>query len=245
MADSAVAAHEAVERSRRATDRLVHEWPNVDGLEQADSVEFANAALDRLAELIEAQPALFQASRRGSERGAESLSARPFQGIIESIQNADDLEASELRVAVRTVGDREELLIAHDGDPVSLRHVGAMVLPWVSTKADDPFASGRFGIGQKTLRALGGPIEANCAPYHFRMDEVPIPCPAEPAIPGVYDPAAHETLLVVPLNVDIGYASLERFIADLGGPSARLPAQCAAHRPRRAARRRVGRRAST
>jgi hypothetical protein len=28
-----------------------------------------------------------------------------------------------------------------------------MVLPWLTTKEDDPEASGRFGIGLKTLRA--------------------------------------------------------------------------------------------
>src|SRR5581483_6380031 len=78
---------------RAAAERLVHEWPELHDLEERVSVEFAAAAVERLAGLIEGQPALFQASRRGSERGAESLSARPFQGILESLQNADDLGA--------------------------------------------------------------------------------------------------------------------------------------------------------
>ncbi len=84
----------------------------MDGLTELESPEFAAAAIERLAELIEDQPALFQASRRGSERDAESLSARPFQGIVESIQNGDDLGATELRVALRVKGSRRELLIA-------------------------------------------------------------------------------------------------------------------------------------
>lgn len=105
----------------------------MDGLTELASPEFAAAAIERLAELIEGQPTLFQASRRGSERGAESLSARPFQGIVESIQNGDDLGATELRVALRVNEKRRELLIVHNGEPISLEHVGAMVLPWVST----------------------------------------------------------------------------------------------------------------
>lgn len=188
----------------------------MEGLPELASPEFASAAVERLAELIEDQPALFQASRRGSERGAESLSARPFQGIVESIQNGDDLGATELRVALRLKKRRREVLIVHNGAPISLEHVGAMVLPWVTTKADDPSASGRFGIGQKTLRALGGPIDAHCDPYHFRMGEVPAPCPPEPSIDGFYDPSARETLLVVPLHDEVDKAALEQFIAELG-----------------------------
>jgi len=188
----------------------------MESLTELASPEFAAAAIERLAELIEDQPALFQASRRGSERGAESLSARPFQGIVESIQNGDDLGATELRVALRVNEKRRELLIVHNGAPISLEHVGAMVLPWVSTKADDPSASGRFGIGQKTLRALGGPIDAHCHPYHFRMGEVPAPCPPEPAIEGFYDPSARETLLVVPLHDEVDAAALEQFMTELG-----------------------------
>jgi hypothetical protein len=201
---------------RNAAQLIAENWPDTNGLTEHATAEFAAAAVERLAELIGEQPALFQASRRGSEKGAESLSARPFQGIVESIQNGDDLDASELRLALRLNGPGRELLIVHNGAPISLVHVAAMVLPWVTTKADDPGASGRFGIGQKTLRALGGPIDAHCTPYHFRMDEVPTTCPPEPPIDGFYDPAARETLLVVPLYDEVDAAVLEQFIADLG-----------------------------
>jgi hypothetical protein len=201
---------------REAAERLCHEWPTVADLAELDSVAFANAAVGRLAKLIAEQPALFQASRRGSERGAESLSARPFQGILESIQNGDDLGANELRLAIRRRGRRRELLVVHDGSPISLCHVGAMVLPWVTTKADDPLTSGRFGVGQKTLRMLGGPIAAHCHPYHFRMDEIPAVCEPEPAIPGLYDPSQRETLLVVPLESWVDTQALGRFVAELG-----------------------------
>jgi len=137
------------QRGREAAERVCHEWPRPVDLLEIDSVAFAAAAITRLGELIQAQPALFQASRRGSEQGAESLSSRHFQGILESLQNADDLRATELRIAIRLRGSSRELLIVHNGEPITLEHLAAMVLPWVSTKADDPLASGRFGIGQK------------------------------------------------------------------------------------------------
>src|SRR5438045_4043830 len=89
---------------REAAKRLVHDWPELHDLEERVSVPFAAAAVERLAEVIKDQPALFQASRRGSERGAESLSARPFQGLLESLQNGDDLGATELRVGLRSKG---------------------------------------------------------------------------------------------------------------------------------------------
>lgn len=207
------------ELGRAAAERLCHEWPDLADLAEVESVAFAEAAVRRLAELMESQPALFQASRRGSELGAESLSARPFQGVLETVQNADDLDASELRVAIREHGRGSDLLLVHDGSPVSLLHVGAMVLPWVGTKRDDPLASGRFGIGQMTLRALGGPIEVHCRPYHFRMKEIPVSCSPDPAIKDFYDSARRETLLVVPLKTSVDIVALHQFVTELGNLS--------------------------
>src|SRR5687767_12059827 len=48
------------ELGRAAAERLVHDWPELHDLEERVSVEFAAAAVERLAELIERQPALFQ-----------------------------------------------------------------------------------------------------------------------------------------------------------------------------------------
>lgn len=100
---------------------------------------------------------------------------------------------------MRNEGGRPELFIVHDGGHVRLDHVGAMVLPWLTTKADDPHASGRFGIGQKTLLALGGPLEVHCAPFHFRMDgDAPVVCDPVKAITGLYIPDRQETIPTVP-----------------------------------------------
>lgn len=202
---------------REAADRLVHDWPDTSRIADATSAAWARAALARLVEHEQRQPALFRASREGSERGAESLSPRPFQGLLEVVQNADDLGAGEVRVMVRGANRRRQLTLVHDGAPVQLAHVGAMVLPWVSTKSDDPTASGRFGIGQRTLTSLGGPLHVHCAPFHFVLEaDGPHPCAPLAPTPGIYDPSRRETLLSLKLNGDVDENALRRFLEDLG-----------------------------
>lgn len=208
---------EEIRTGREAAERLSQEWPKVDGFPPLKSEAAARAAIEYLGDLMVSDRPLFRASRRGAERGAESLSARPFQGVLEVLQNADDLGARELRLAIRIRGSRRELLIVHDGDRVLLGHVGAMVLPWVTTKNEDPNASGRWGIGQMTLRALGGPIELHCAPYHFRMEpDRPHWCRTVSAIDGFYSPERQETLLLVPLLPEVEPEALTTFISELG-----------------------------
>jgi hypothetical protein len=181
---------------------------------------WASAAVERFAELVRQQRPIFRASQQGGSRGARSLSARPFQGLIEALQNADDLGATELRIAVRRSGRKRELLIVHDGERVRLHHAGAMVLPWLTTKDDDPEASGRFGIGQQTLRAIGGPLEVHCAPFEFRVDdEGPTLCESILSIPMFYEPERHETLLTVRLLMSVDPDKLIAFVEGLGSRS--------------------------
>lgn len=210
-------AEEAIRLGRDAADRLSLEWPQIDGLPRLESEAAARAAIEHLGELIAGDRSLFRASRRGAERGAESLSARPFQGILEALQNADDLGADELRLLVRARGKLRDLLIVHNGASVQLGHVGAMILPWVTTKDRDAAASGRWGIGQMTLRALGGPIELHCSPYHFRMEtDRPHWCDPFPAIDSFYAPERPDTLLRVPLLPEVDVKGLEKFLSELG-----------------------------
>ena len=208
---------------RAAAERLSDSWPDVAWVPEAPTETWANAAVGRFAELIQEQPAIFRASQRGAERGAASLSPRPFQGIVEALQNADDLAAGELRIAVRRRGRKRELLMVHDGDRVRLDHVGAMVMPWLTTKEDDPNASGRFGIGQQTLRSLGGPLEVHCAPFQFRIEkDGPVVSEPVSAIKGLYAPSQHETLFVVPLLASVNLDALRAFVADELGPKSLL-----------------------
>lgn len=197
---------------RQAAERLYRDWLP-DEIKGTPTLPFAAGAIERLGQLMRDAPEAEKASRRGADRGAESLTARPFQGILEQLQNADDLAASELRLAV--LGDH--LLLVHDGDRVRLAHVVAMLMPWLTTKADDPIASGRFGIGQRTLGVLGGPIQVHCHPYHFTITaDGPEPCPPYLAMEAFYDPVKPETLVVVPLFDTVDRVDLVNFVKGLG-----------------------------
>jgi hypothetical protein len=214
---------EEVAAGRAAAERLTDSWPDAAWVPESPSEAWANAALGRFAELIQEQRAIFRASQRGAARGGKNLSPRQFQGVVEALQNADDLASTEMRIAVHRRGRRRELLIVHDGDRVRLDHVGAMVLPWLTTKEDDPDASGRFGIGQQTLRALGGPLEVHCAPFQFRIEQDgPVVSEAVPGIKGFYAPSNHETLLVVPLLASVKVDELCAFVADELAPRSLL-----------------------
>jgi hypothetical protein len=204
---------------RAAADRLADSWPDRSWVTDAPSAAWARGAIERFGELLQEQPAIFRASREGSERGAESLSPRPYQGILESLQNADDVGATALRLQV-VRGDPSELLIAHDGSPVDLGHAGAMLLPWLTTKADEAEASGRFGIGQQTLRSLGGPLEIHCPPFHFRLNSGG-PQWVDPAddIEGLFSALARHTLIRVPLDQAVDVDGLLGFITTLDGRS--------------------------
>jgi hypothetical protein len=200
---------------RAAADRLADEWNDRGWVPLTPSADWARAAVERLGEIIAAQPSMLRASMRGAGKGASTLSPRPFQGLVECLQNADDLGATSLRVAYRA-SPRPELLIAHDGARVTLANVGAMLLPWLSTKEDDSEASGRFGIGQRTLSSLGGPIKVHAPPFHFVMgDNGPEPCEAEANVENVYDAALRHTMLVIPLLPTVSASAIAAAVSDL------------------------------
>ncbi|MES0198875.1 hypothetical protein [Mesorhizobium sp. M0011] len=204
-----------VAAGRAAADRLAHDWDDRDWIPEAPTAGWARAAITRLGEIIAAQPSILRASMKGAGRGASTLSPRPFQGIVECLQNADDLGASRLCVAYRSF-PRPELLIVHDGSAVTLAHVGAMLLPWLSTKDGDPEASGRFGIGQRTLGSLGGPIAIHAPPFHFVMgDDGPEPCDPEADVAGVYDAARRDTMLVISLFPTVTSESVAEAVREL------------------------------
>ena len=200
---------------RAAADRLSRSWPDYAWVPDAPSYAWARGAIERFREIMDDQPAIFKAMQEGAEKGASTLSPRLFQGLLECIQNADDLGATKLQIAYRKHPHRE-LLIVHDGSLVTLANVGAMLLPWLSTKDDDPHASGRFGIGQKTLKALGEPIALHAPPFHFIMETSgPVACPPEDAVPGVYDPMARHTMLLIPLNDEVDDEQIAAAVREL------------------------------
>lgn len=201
---------------RAAAERLCRAWPDVSWAPHEPTAAWARGAVEGFAEIVRAQYPIFRAGQKAAEKSASTLSPRPFQGLAETLQNADDLGATEVRIAYRSA-PRAELLLAHDGRPVLLKDMGAMIIPWLSAKDDDDEASGRFGIGQKTLKALGDPIAMHCVPFHFEMQaESPVALsPAEP-IPQVYEPGRRDTMLVVPLNAGVDGADVRVAVAELG-----------------------------
>ncbi|MBO3674018.1 ATP-binding protein [Streptomyces sp. NEAU-YJ-81] len=134
------------------------------------TVEQAARAVGLLDEGLQNGPGVFRLMAEGGQRGAETLSSDRLQVLSEMVQNADDTGASQVRFIWRP----EELLIAHDGKGVRLADILLLGLPWLSGKSSDAEATGRFGIGLATLRALATTWEVHCHPYHVRFADLSI-----------------------------------------------------------------------
>ena len=182
-------------------------------------VRFAHAAIEEFGRLQrEETPGIVRDALDGAAKAGEQLDVEPFHGVIEVLQNADDVGASELRMAVRPRGGRTALAFVHDGAPLRLTDVVAMGLAFVSTKRDDAFSKGRFGIGLKTLRALGPTLHVHCGPYHAAVSisgsEVKALKPARP-IKDLFDPSTDDTLLELELNRGFRSSDLKRWLQSL------------------------------
>ncbi|MCY4516875.1 MAG: hypothetical protein OXB99_06515 [Acidimicrobiaceae bacterium] len=134
---------------------------------EPDGVEEARVAIERLGERWNGAPGSLVEALENAGSSGSLLSSDRFQGLAEIIQNADDVKASEVRFMLGSA----ELLASHDGSALRLRDVHAMSIPWLGTKAGDPIATGRFGVGLSTLRALSRSFEVHCAPYHVKIGD--------------------------------------------------------------------------
>jgi hypothetical protein len=197
------ANQDPAELGKEAARSLYH-----DGLKAAvhDPLEarFAEAAVIEFARLQrERTPGIYRDALEGAEKSAEQLNVEPFRGIAEVVQNADDARASQLRLALRTGARGRELLFVHDGVPVRLNDLVAMAIAFVSTKQEEAGTKGRFGIGLKTLRAIGDALSVHSGHYHASITGSQL-APVSPASPiaGFYEPATGETLLVLELRSD-------------------------------------------
>src|SRR3954453_14735988 len=86
---------------RAAARRLWQEWDRSPQVHDPLTTGFAAAALDELERLQGEMPGVFRDVLKHAESGAEQLTVDPFHGVLEVIQNADDLGATELKVAIR------------------------------------------------------------------------------------------------------------------------------------------------
>src|SRR6266516_1038166 len=181
------------------------------------TAEFAADALSELELIQHETPGALREVLEGAQMSAEQLSIESFHGLIEIVQNADDLHASEVRVTLRRSRKGDQLLVAHDGERVQLRHVLAMTLAFVSTKRDDPIAKGRFGAGLKTLGRLGTELIVHCAPYDFSIEGNSVR-QVEPtsAIEGFFEPGSTDTLLVLELREGFDASEFRTWFEGLG-----------------------------
>ena len=189
MQEDSIGDPEGIERAVAAAARVFDKKPAA--YEPAD-VREAWAAVRRLGELFDELPGAI-AEALDSGRGSGSLlSSDRLQGLAEIIQNADDVQASEVRFLLTPT----ELLASHNGTPVRLGDVLGLATPWLSTKADDAGAIGRFGVGLSTLRSLSQTLEVHCAPYHVRIGH-PAVAPVEvPDLPSEFREPGWTTLRV-------------------------------------------------
>lgn len=208
------------ERGREAARTLWRRGLAAGQVDDPLTTEFARAALAELEELQHGTAGVLREVLEGAQMSAEQLNVVSFHGLIEVVQNADDLRAAEVRVATRKTGKDSRLLIAHNGERVQLHHVIAMTLAFVSTKRNDPRAKGRFGIGLKTLGRLGESLTVHCAPYHFVIEgnQVRAAQPAR-AIRDFYIAGSTETLLDVRLREGFDADEFQAWFTSLGAES--------------------------
>jgi hypothetical protein len=164
---------------------------------------FARDLVDALGQGIEERVRGFvEDAFEGASLTARNLNVEPEHGLTEVVQNADDLGATEVRLAMaKGRHGGPALLVAHDGGRVEAAHVLAMTVAFISTKRGDARATGKFGIGLKTLARLCSAFEVHCRPYSFHVADGLLSF-AEPwaAIPGFYEPRRPDTLLVLELR---------------------------------------------
>jgi len=193
------------QRGTTAARQLYDGWdPNAGDVhfEGETTPAFAEAFIDeyRAMQMLRAK-SVDRVSSRQAGRAAVQLTEEAFRGILEVLQNAEDEEASYLKVALRRNGNRRELLFVHDGNRVVARTVVAMTGAYLSLKAERSTAIGKFGIGLKTLQKLGPVLEVHCAPYHWAITDGDAKRvqPAT-AIPDLYEPTSGQTLMVLRLH---------------------------------------------
>ena len=170
---------ERIALARRAAEQLFEAGLAAPGPSLEPSCnEEASAAVQRLGELFEELPGIAAEALDAASNSGSLLASDRLQCLAEIVQNADDLEASEVRFLLMPT----ELWASHDGAPVRLRDVAGLATPWLSTKVGDEAAIGRFGVGLSTLRSLSETLDVHCAPYHVRIGD-PTVAPVKPGRP--------------------------------------------------------------
>ena len=199
--------------ARRAADLVWSDDPAAEDVIDPRLAIFAQVFVEASTQALDGVVGLIRRSLEGAGRSAEGANVDPFQGLVEIVQNADDLDATEVRIQLRATADGGQLLVAHNGRPVTCHHVPGLVLPYVTSKQDDPDARGRFGIGLKTLRRISNRMSVHSAPYHFEVGPGVSLRPASPEldVQSVYSRGL-DTLFVLDLKDDFDEAGFQRWL---------------------------------
>lgn len=207
-------AHTMLEGARHAAALIWNEDDAAQYLADPLDPNFASAFVEALNGHLQSAGRMIHRVLEGAARSAEGVNVEPFHGVVEVIQNADDQGAGEVRISLRDGPRGRQMLLVHEGLPVTFHHVAGMMLPYVTTKEDDADQRGRFGIGLKTLRRISDRVAVHSGPYHFNSGSgVSIHnSAAEPPIEGFFD-AKGATMLVLDL-VDFDEAAFEEWFAD-------------------------------
>ncbi|MRR54176.1 MAG: hypothetical protein EG822_06660 [Deltaproteobacteria bacterium] len=176
--------------------------------------EFASGALNEFSRIQKEQMrGLMGKIVRGAQLGAQQLMIEKWHGIIEVLQNADDLGATTLRLLVEETQTGWRLCFCHNGAPVRIQNVMAMTYAFFTTKEQDAEATGRFGVGLKTLGRIGDRIEVHSGPYSFAIEnQLTTQVARAASIPGFYDATTGETLLTLACHTDFDPKKLEEWL---------------------------------
>lgn len=187
-----------VESGKQAARHIWSHWGKPSYIQPDDPMtrEFADGALLEFERLQEEAPGIMHVMADGAHKGAQQLNLDDYHGVMEVLQNADDLMASEVVVAIVREPEYHELLIVHNGEPVAVQHVLAMTYAFISTKVEDSRQKGKFGVGLKTLGRIADRMEVHSNTYSFaienqRIKQIP-PCAP---ITGIYQTGTRSTLL--------------------------------------------------
>ncbi|MGW0941053.1 sacsin N-terminal ATP-binding-like domain-containing protein [Streptomyces sp. NPDC002623] len=170
------------------------------------------AAVERLGSRFARLDGQVRHALRRTRDHAGNLSSDRLQGLSEIVQNAEDLDATDVRILTR----ERELLVAHNGSPVRLPDVLALAMPWLTSKAEQADSTGRFGIGLMTLQSLSPHLEVHCGHYRFRVGDPDISV-AEPFPVPDWLAGDTWTVLRVPLEPGVlGADEVDAWLAEWG-----------------------------
>lgn len=169
--------------------RELFDDPRADVYEPVGKEE-CSAAVEALAARFQDAGGTLRDIVDNARAGARLLSSDRLQGLVEIVQNADDVGATE--VVFSLSGDY--LRAVHNGRAARLRDIHALAAPWLTTKVDDVSTAGRFGVGLSTLHSIAEWFEFRSGDYQVRIGS-PSLVPVKPSVPGGAD-----TEISVPLE---------------------------------------------